>query len=185
MNKFNMLLSFLMIAGLVAAAPSFGAEMNQNGPSMMHQPQNHKEMMNQSQNPNERSSSPFSHSIDLSYLMHKAVRNEQGHKIGEVSDVVVGPNGQAQFVIIERAGLFRTSGKYIPVPWKTFTSNWTNVAQLNKSQPIVLSLAESRLDKAPNFSSKKDLTNSATRQRVCRYFKGDCAQNALNSKSAS
>ena len=185
MKRFNALLSFLMMVGLVAAAPVFGAEMNQNGPSMMHQPQNHNEMMNQSQNPEEMSRSPFSHPIDLSYLMHKTVRNEQGRKIGEVSDVVVGPNGQAQFVIIERAGLFRTSGKYIPVPWKTFTSNWKNVAQLNQSRPIVLSLAESRLNQAPNFSSKKDLTNSATRQRVCQYFKGDCAQDASNHGSTS
>ncbi len=175
MRKFNLWVSFLMIAGLVVAAPAFGAEMNNQGSSMKNQ---------SNQNPNEMSNRPFTHSIGLSYLMNKSVRDEQGKTIGEVSDVVVGPDGRAEFVILSRSGLLRTSGKYIPVPWKTFTSHWTNMAQVDRSRPVILSLAQSRLDSAPGFSNKRDLTSGATRQRVCQYFKGDCAQSEFNPRSS-
>lgn len=180
MRNFNLLVSFLMIAGLVVAAPAFGAEMNNQGSSTMKQSnQNPNEMSN-----HEMSSRPFTHSISLSYLMNKSVRDEQGRTIGEVSDIVVGPDGHADFVILSRSGALRTSGKYIPVPWKTFTSHWTNMAEVDRSRPVVLSLAESRLDSAPGFSNKRDLTSSATRQKVCQYFKGDCAQSEFNPRSA-
>ncbi|MDR3570055.1 MAG: PRC-barrel domain-containing protein [Syntrophobacteraceae bacterium] len=176
MRKFNILMSFLMIAGLVASAPAFGAEMNEHGSSMMN---NHNSYSN------EMSKGALSHSIDLSSLLNKNVRDQQGQTIGEVSDVVVGPDGQAQFVILSRSGMLKTSGKYIPVPWKTFTSHWTNEAQANMSGPIDLSLAQTRLDRAPGFSNKRDLTSSQTREKVCQYFKGDCAQNMFDRNTAS
>lgn len=176
MRTFNILISCLITAALVAAAPAFGAEMNHHDSSMMNQ---------SNQNPNEMSSSSFSRPIDLSFLLHKTVRDEQGRTFGKVSDVVIGPNGQAQFVILSRTGMIGRSEKFIPVPWKTFTTHWTNVAQINEDRPVVLSLAQDRLDKAPGFSNRNELTNSATRQKVCQYFKGDCAQNAYYPNSAS
>lgn len=174
MRKFNLLMSLLMMVGLIAAGPAFGAGMNEHDSSMMNQP-----------NSNQMSKGSLNHPFDLSYLLHKSVRNEQGRKIGTISDVVVGPDGQAQFVILSRSGGLLRGPKFIPVPWKTFTSNWTNSAQLSQSRPIELSLAPSMLDRAPDFSNRKDLTNNATRQKVCQFFKGDCAQNMLDRNSQS
>jgi sporulation protein YlmC with PRC-barrel domain len=169
MRKFNLLMSLLMMVGLIAAGSAFGAGMNEHDSSMMNQP-----------NSNQMLKGSLDHPFDLSYLLHKSVKNEQGHKIGTISDVVMGPDGQAQFVIISRSGGVLSSSKFIPVPWKTFSSNWKNSTELSQSRPIELSLAQSRLDRAPDFTNRRDLTKNATRQKVCQFFKGDCAQNMLD-----
>lgn len=179
MRRLNILVSFLLMVGLLVALPAFAAEMNHHGSSMMNQSQ---------KSPNQFSKSPLashsSHAINLSYLMHKEVRNQQGRTIGRVTDVVIGPGGRAEFVVLARSGVFRTHGKYIPIPWKTFMSHTTNMVGLSESGSLVFSLARDKLDKAPGFY-KKDLTSSATRDEVCQYFKGECAQNEFNPRSQS
>ncbi len=177
MQKNSILMSLMMMAALLTAIPAF-AQMNRNGAPMMNQQE-----QNSMSRGNQMSQSPFTHSIDLSYLLHKSVKNEQGRTIGKVSDVIVGPNGQAEFVILSRTGLFTSSGRYLPVPWKTFSSHWTNSAQIDESKPVVLSLSQDRINRAPGFSNKKDLTNNLARQKVCMYFKGDCQQSSLNQQT--
>jgi sporulation protein YlmC with PRC-barrel domain len=142
------------MVGLLVAAPIFAAGTDQS------------RSMSSSRN------AAFQ-AFNASDLMGKTVKNSKGEELGKVEDLVIGSNGRADFVVLEHGGVLGVEGKYVLVPYQTFM-NSTNIAKINTDHDLTANLDKARFDAAPTFSDKKwDLSNTATRNKVCSYYGPD------------
>lgn len=152
MNRYN-IVPLLFMVGLLIAVPVFAAEtgsMDNSGRS---------------------SKSGQFHAFNASDLLGKTVKNSHGDDLGKVEDVVIGSDGRANFVVLERGGTLGIGAKYVPVPFHTFMSNSTNISKLDTDKDLIANLDISKLDGAPNFSDRKwDLSTSASQNKICSYY---------------
>jgi len=105
----------MLITTLSALALMTGAAVAQTGssgtnPATPSQPQ----MQNQSSSPTSRPvNMPGNASVDQ--LMDRTVVGADGEKIGKVTDVILGPDGQAQLLVVQSGGFLGIGGKDIAV----------------------------------------------------------------------
>jgi capsule polysaccharide modification protein KpsS len=121
----------------------------------------------QNQTMNHNQASMNYHDVHAKDLIGKTIKSQNGASMGTLSDVVLGKDGRAEFILLSRGGVF--SHRYTPVPYKMFISNATNLNNLKKSKNIDTRMSKAQIDKAPTFSSRHFDMNSS-RARVCGYF---------------
>ena len=161
MKKFNILM-LAMIVGLLSAFAVYAADYSTSHPSSSMGVE--KNLM----------SGEF-HSFNASDLIGKTVKGKDGESLGKVEDVMLSRDGTASFVILSYGGTAGIGSKYVPIPFNTFVSDWTNMARLSTDSDVIANLDKAKLDSAPSFSDKKELGSHATRDTVCRYFgEGAC-----------
>ncbi|WP_448207535.1 PRC-barrel domain-containing protein [Azospirillum sp. sgz302134] len=103
-------LSALALMTGVAAAQSSSGGMNSSSPSSA---------MNQGQTQHQTGSSPTARPMNLpgtasvDQLMNRTVIGSDGERIGKVTDVILGPDGQAQLLVVQSGGFLGIGGKDI------------------------------------------------------------------------
>jgi sporulation protein YlmC with PRC-barrel domain len=53
-------------------------------------------------------------------MLYREVASEQGETVGDVEDIIIGPDGFVQAVIIESGGFFDIGDTHVRVPWNEF-----------------------------------------------------------------
>jgi sporulation protein YlmC with PRC-barrel domain len=155
MKKFNITMSLLLVAGLLAAAPVLAAE-NDHSKSSMSTP---------------RGSDSSNSAFNVNDLIGKSVKNSRGDELGKVEDVIIGSDGRAQFVVLSRGGTLGVGAKYVPVPFNTLMSNSTNIARIKTDNDLIANLDKAKLDSAPSFSDKRfDLSSRDSQNKICSYY---------------
>jgi sporulation protein YlmC with PRC-barrel domain len=184
MKSFKLVISIVMMLGLLAALPAFATQDDSSSSSSATNP-------NQAANPSNSTSRPTAQSMDQSQiakpqensletagnfpqfraddLIGKSVKDQDGNGIGKVADLVIGKDGQADFVVLSHGGILWFGEKYTPVPFQTFMSNATNIAKLNSDSDVTTKLSKAKIDSAPEFSDRHwDLSGS--QGKICSYF---------------
>ncbi len=111
------------------------------------------------------------HAFEMKDLMGKTVKNQNGETLGKIEDAVVGEDGRVDYMVLSRGGLLGAGEKYVPIPFKTFMTNTTNMAKLNTDSDLIFKFDKAKLDSAPTFSDKKwDLSNKSWQNKVCSYY---------------
>ncbi len=91
--------------------------------------------------------------IQASFLMDREVQDAQGNKIGSVTDIMIGPDGKVEYIVLsEGSGLLGLGEKdFMPVPWSKV--NTGNIAK--DQEALTLSLNKQELENAPTFNEEE------------------------------
>ncbi len=78
--------------------------------------------------------------------MNRDIKNHEGDNLGHVEDMVLTPEGQAEYIIISYGGIFGTelNDKLVAVPYNQF--GWDE-----QEDCLKLPLDKRTLEEAPNF----------------------------------
>jgi len=87
----------------------------------------------------------------VSKLIGLSVTNKAGETVGDVSDVVVGDNGQASVVIIGVGGFLGVGEKNVGVPFSALKLAKDN----DGKRTATLDATKAQLDEAPAFAGEK------------------------------
>lgn len=83
------------------------------------------------------------------------LRNPEDGDLGDVEDVVMGPdNGNISYVIVEHGGFFGIGGDYVAVPWDMLMVTPGREA-------FVVDVSEEAIENAPNVDPERELTGDA------------------------
>lgn len=55
--------------------------------------------------------------VKASELMGKNINTNEGQEVGEVKDLVIGQNGDIQYLVVEPSGDLKKEDQLIPLPW--------------------------------------------------------------------
>lgn len=105
----------MLITSLSALALMTGAAVAQTGSSGTATPATPSQT--QMQNQNSQTSRPMNlpGTASVEQLMDRTVVGSDGEKIGKVTDVILGPDGQAQLLVVQSGGFLGIGGKDIAV----------------------------------------------------------------------
>lgn len=148
MKKFNSVMSCLLIAGLIAAAPALAAQdMERSQGAITSGPQ--ESGLN---------------TVITTRLIGKTVVDRDGEKLGTVRDLIMARDGRVNFVVLARGGTLGFGATYVPIPFGTFMTSLVNPSAINEENgllskfttkwDLVANLDKSKLDAAPGFSGK-------------------------------
>ena len=92
------------------------------------------------------------------------VQSAKGQNIGSVRDVIIGSNGDVQYLIIAHGGTFGFGEKLSPVPWSAVTGNVNGA--------LIVNFNKERLAKAPTISEGeyKDFSSPTWNHKVHAYY---------------
>ncbi len=98
-------------------------------------------------------------------LMGKTITTQQGEEIGNINDLLVGQNGEVQYIILSRGEVLGMGGELVPVPWQAAN------LQMQQDQ-LVSSLDKEKIDNAPSFKSDQwaSFTEPGYEQEVHSYY---------------
>ncbi len=108
--------------------------------------------------------------ILASSLMDRDVQDAQGEKIGSVSDIMIGSDGNVEYIVLSEGASFLGFGDtdLVPVPWSK-----VNTGNIGEDQDIVtLSLNKEELENAPAFNEEewKAFLGGEKQQEVRGYY---------------
>lgn len=179
MNKLTMLTALLLVSGMIVVSPAFANQMNssnqnpgvsdQNSAAGSHQ-LNYSNENAATKNLNRMNMAANQSDFRVKDLLGKNVKNKQGEDFGEVKDVLIGQDGNAQFVVLSEGGGILSSSKYIPIPFETFMTN-ANIQRLATDKDLVVSFDKNKIDSAPSFSNDNfDLNKKDWQHKSECYF---------------
>lgn len=98
-------------------------------------------------------------------LIGKQVQNRQGEDLGEVHDVVLGPDGQVGYIILSRGGVLGMGENLYPIPKDAVSFDQQN-------DIVMVDIDQQRLEQAPTIASDdlSGLSNPDYAQRVHSYY---------------
>jgi hypothetical protein len=102
----------------------------------------------------------MSKSGETSTLLGAMVKNPQGEDLGNIADVVTGPEGQVAFAVIA-LWISDDTQKRVAVPFSTLFC---------EEQNCILNASKETLDSAPTFVSEDDLIEPKLAEDIYRYF---------------
>lgn len=101
-----------------------------------------------------------------SHLIGKTVKNQQGKTLGSINDLIVGQNGQIDYAIVGRGGVWGVGEKNTPVPWQA--GNF----KVEKNE-VMSTLSEDKIKNAPKLTGgnwSQELAQSGYEQKVHSYY---------------
>ncbi len=106
-----------------------------------------------------------SHAFKASELIDKNVKSNTGENLGKVQDVVLGPDGRANFFILSGA-----EDKLIPVPFRAL--NLSQVSGTDKAKDLTANIDKNKLSNAPSFDKGNwpNLSSSDWQNRIYGYY---------------
>ena len=173
MRKFNVVV-VIMAVSLLAALPVFAAEQAR---SPMDQSSDSQGAGKSSQSHDSKTMSQSqSHAFNAKDLIGKSVRNKQDEELGKVEDLIIGQDGNTEFVILSRGGTLGVGAKYVPVPFKIFFPDATNISKISTDNDVIANLDKGKLDSAPSFNDRKiNLSDQNSQDKICSHFgQGAC-----------
>lgn len=94
--------------------------------------------------------------LKASDIIGKKVEDIEGKKLGDIKDLVLYPDGDVQYAVLDFGGFLGIGDKYFAVPWESlqFTPD---------QKTIVLDVSKRDLKKAPGFDKRHwpDMTDRA------------------------
>jgi len=83
----------------------------------------------------------------LSQLMDRDVKGANGEKIGEVSDVILDPNGSVSYIVVSHGGVLGMGDRLTPIPVSAFHKG--------DGKDLAVNIDRNQLDSAPHFTSNQ------------------------------
>lgn len=76
----------------------------------------------------------------------KNIRNAQNEDLGKVEDMVISPEGNAEFIVVSFGGIFGTTlnDKLLAIPYEQF--GWDD-----SDNELTLNMTKDQMEAAPNF----------------------------------
>ncbi len=102
--------------------------------------------------------------LRASQIMGINVNDQQGNSVGTVEDLILSDQGDIEYLVLARGGVFGIGGNMVPVPWQMVSAEGADALKLNIDQE--------RLENAPSFS-KSDWNQMAPAdfdQQVRGYY---------------
>ena len=93
---------------------------------------------------------------DVQNLIGKAVYGENGNKVGEINDLLIGPKGRVQAALIEFGGFLGIGENQVAVDWSKLN------VQPNR---VTANMTENQIKSAPHWV--KDMPPGAICGRAC------------------
>lgn len=81
-----------------------------------------------------------------SKIVGEDLTNMQGESLGEINDIVIGPDGQVSYVAVSSGDVLGVGGDLHPVPWRALRWN-------EKKSEYVLNISKDAFKKGPSFNS--------------------------------
>jgi hypothetical protein len=106
-------------------------------------------------------------SYNASELIGNTLKDDQGKELGHIDDVVSGPNGRAEYLILSR-GMFGTGFYFTPVP--------LDAANIQiKNGEVYTTLSQEKILNGPRFSGKdwSKLAQNSYDQKIRAYYGQD------------
>ncbi len=106
--------------------------------------------------------------LRVTNMIDKSVEDKQGNELGKIDDVVIGPDGRAEFIVISHGGILGIGEKLVPVPWKSVMAT----PRVDEGGNFVAAFDSPKLDNAPNFTRNDwpDLAGSEWLQSIYSYY---------------
>ena len=82
-----------------------------------------------------------------SELIGMKVQGSDGKKVGKIRDLVIGPDGNVRYAVLDFGGFLRIGDKYFAVPWDA-------LQRTANGKKIALDTTKRDLKKAPGFDKK-------------------------------
>jgi sporulation protein YlmC with PRC-barrel domain len=88
----------------------------------------------------------FPERLRVSVLLGRGILNNKGEEVAELDDLMIGPEGRVEQIILDAGGFFGIDEKLVAVPFRPL-----KITDLG----IVYNLTEEQLEKSPAFSYEK------------------------------
>ncbi|WP_142849737.1 PRC-barrel domain-containing protein [Telmatospirillum sp. J64-1] len=70
--------------------------------------------------------------------------DQQGQELGEITDVIIGPQGQADAVVVQEGAVLGIGGREVAVPW--------DQVQISGDQ-VIVNMSQEELSQMPEYQS--------------------------------
>ncbi len=99
-------------------------------------------------------------------LVGKAVENHKQENLGVVEDLVIGPDGRVNFVVISNSELPKKGDKLTPIPFSAINKDASGEGK------IVINVDKKELESAPGFASNQwpDFSKSHYGEKLHGYY---------------
>lgn len=168
MRKFKMTMIGLIVMTAFIVAPVYAQSTSSNSGSenpMSTTSQSGSEQMSQT---GSMAQSGQQSAIRVSQLMDKSVQDEQGNSVGKVSDVIINPQGKADYIVVSEGGGFLGGGKLKPIPWDKVEAQSISSNQ----RAITIAVSQDKLKNAPAFNKNEwqSFTQGNMDQKIRGYY---------------
>lgn len=92
-------------------------------------------------------------------LIGKKVVNASGEELGTVDDIVLSKEGMVSGLVVKTGGVMGIGGKSVAVAWQ-------DVSGAINAESVTLPLSKDQLEKAPEFATKEDQSQSSALPRL-------------------
>lgn len=82
--------------------------------------------------------------MKMSEITGDTVKNTKGEQLGTIQDLVVGPDGQVQYMILSHGGWLNIGDRLFAIPWEA-------ARPASEPNTYIVNIDRDRLAKAPNF----------------------------------
>jgi hypothetical protein len=113
--------------------------------------------------------------LRVNRLLEKTVVNENNEKLGDVKDMILGPEGHVRYILVGLGGTLGIGEKLVPVPWEALT-----ITHDGENMVFSLDMGRDKFDQAPHFLNKEWASFASTdwEENVRRYYKGNGSTSA-------
>lgn len=103
--------------------------------------------------------------FSASKIMGKNLLDDKGEKLGEISDLMIGPDGRVIYAVVSHGGVVGVGDTLTPVPWKA-------IKETNKKDEFFVKIDKDRFAKAPSFKSDSwpSMADSNWQNKVFSYY---------------
>ena len=98
-------------------------------------------------------------------IVGQKVVSQNGEDLGSIDNLVIGDDGQVQYVILAKGGVLGVGAEYVPIPWQA--------ANLRMHEDkLTASIDKQQLDNAPSFEGENwgQIASPQYEQEVHGYF---------------
>jgi sporulation protein YlmC with PRC-barrel domain len=104
--------------------------------------------------------------IESSELEGRDILDPQGEKLGTIDSVIIGPNGQVDYVILSHGGFLGIGENLVPIPWQA-------LQPAAEEDSYMVNINKDQIENAPQYSrsgDQPDFQNPEYRQQVHGYY---------------
>lgn len=152
----------------IAACGLFASQLNAAGGDM------DKGSASQPRTENQAVAPPGGPAMSLasSDIEGETAKNLKGEKLGTVDDLVIGPDGRVQYLILARDGGILKEDRLFAIPW--------DMVRIGDEAEVVIHLESEKLANAPNFGRDEwpDFDDPGVKNQYSGYFAGSAREGA-------
>jgi len=100
--------------------------------------------------------------VRVSQILGKDLKGDREQSLGEINDLIIGPNGEVTFALVSRGGLLGMGESYAAIPWSSVTRGAAG-------DDLFASVTKESFDQAPTFS-KSEIDNVAQSEFEAKVY---------------